>query len=263
MAPLGRATLTLLSDNQYRRQFKIWGFKRERVAEQVESETSLGLDQTDEGESKDTAKGPEYTGVTRRDAQNKRQREERREQREQTKQLKEMAKKGVPLPTPDPDEIERIEARNEERRVRRMKLLQKMGQLSNLDHDEIEQRNEDGEENTSTRNEAREDQGIDDQEDLSEHGGSYDLSKLLQGTSDYISPNSAIAMEEDKTVELPENRSEHTTTQKPTTPVEASARGKSQILGHLTPIAALNRGDVLGPSYMFSDEEDEAAPIVP
>lgn len=121
-----------------------------------------------------------------------------------------MAEKGVPLPTPDLDEIELIEALNEEPRANRMKLLEKMGQLPN--HDEVERETKTPTKNTSTVNEAGEERGNDDHEDLRGWADSYDLARLLQGASDYISPNSAIAMEQDETVELPEHRSEHTTT---------------------------------------------------
>ncbi|OBT42128.1 hypothetical protein VE00_08326 [Pseudogymnoascus sp. WSF 3629] len=43
--------------NQYKRQFKIWGFKKHGLASHVESETLLGLDQADGGESEDTMPG--------------------------------------------------------------------------------------------------------------------------------------------------------------------------------------------------------------
>ncbi|KFY90521.1 hypothetical protein V498_05917 [Pseudogymnoascus sp. VKM F-4517 (FW-2822)] len=259
--------------NQYRRQFRKWGFEQDGLAIHAEGENSLRLYKADGGQSEDVAKGPEYAGMTREER--KRLREERREQREQ---LKEMAK-GVPLPTPDPEDIERTRAQNEERRVKRMKLLEE-GQLLVLGHDEIEKGNEETEENTSTRNKAGEYQGNDEHEGLPEWGNSYDLSKLLQGASDYISPSSPVAMGEDQTVELPQNRNEHS--HEPRTNyasrslrsrVIPNSQSSQDLLSPSTsqaqqyqvptaPMMALSNDD-LGPSYMFSDEEDEATPVAP
>ncbi|KFY23908.1 hypothetical protein V493_05562 [Pseudogymnoascus sp. VKM F-4281 (FW-2241)] len=281
----------------YRKQFEEWGFKKT-------------------GSWWET---PEYEGMTRVEATSQRQKREKKD----NIRLAKMAENGVLLPTLDPDKNEQIKAPNKERRSTRMRTRQMKDELSNIDHDEMEERNDvneqrispaaaqlntmggvengndshsdkevcrsggDVEENT-TNTEAREDRGDDDDDGLSEKGDSYDLTKLLRGASDYISPNSEMAMEDDQAVELPENKSEHNhdtdtnytgrslrsrvipnsqSSQDLLSPCTSQAN-QGQVTSPIAPIApmvpmaALNRDDV-DPSYMFSDEEDEAVPVVP
>ncbi|OBT73189.1 hypothetical protein VF21_08706 [Pseudogymnoascus sp. 05NY08] len=244
----------------YRKLFRDWGFKK------------IGH----------WWQEPEYAGMTYWEAYNKL----RGKERKNSSQSGNIEKKGVTLPTPDPDEIDTIEARNIERRARRIKHLEMTGQLPALDHDETEQSmdemaNDQSNDDTGPLfGRGDYDQTNDDTGALSERGDSYDFLKLLQGASDYISPNSAIAVDgEDQIVELPKNRSEHNhnpeityagrslrsrvipnsqSSQDPMSPSTSQAK-QDQVI---SPMEALSR-DVLDPSYMFSDEEDEAAPIVP
>ncbi|OBT81519.1 hypothetical protein VE02_09749 [Pseudogymnoascus sp. 03VT05] len=244
----------------YRKLFRDWGFKK------------IGH----------WWQEPEYAGMTYWEAYNKL----RGKERKNSSQLGTIAKKGVPLPTPDPDEIDKIEAGNIERRARRIKHLEKTGRLAVLNHDETEQStNEMGDDGSNNDIGPLSDQGNNDQSNndtgpISEQGDSYDISKLLQGASDYISPNSAIAMDgEDQNVELPESRSERNHSPEI---IHAGRSLRSRVIPNsqssqdlmspstsqakqdqvTAPMGALRR-DVLDPSYMFSDEEDEAAPIVP
>jgi hypothetical protein len=159
------------------------------------------------------------------------------------------------------------------------------GKLAELDHDETEQiTNEMGDDQSINGTDPLSGRGDSDQSNndtgpLSEQGDSYDFSKLLQGASDYISPNSATAMDgEDQNVELLENRSEHNhspeiihagrSLRSRVIPNSLSSQdlmspSTSQEPGQVTaPMEALGR-DVVDRSYMFSDEEDEAAPVVP
>lgn len=276
MEPLESATLTLLSAGQYRNQFRDWGFKK------------IGH----------WWQEPQYAGMSYWEAYNKL----RGNERKNNSQLGKNAKKGVPLPTPDSDEIDRIEARDIERRARRIKHLEMTGQLSEVDHDETEQSTDEMRDDQCINgNDPLSGRGDDDQSindtgppfeevdvnpsnndtgPLSEQGDSYDFSKLIKGASDYISPNSPIAMDgEDQNVELPENRSEHNHSPEI---IHASRSLRSRVIPNsqssqdlmspstsqakpdqvTAPIEALSR-DVVDPSYMFSDEEDEAAPAVP
>jgi hypothetical protein len=275
MAPLESATLTFLRAAQYRNKFRDWGFKKMGHWWQE----------------------PEYAGMSYWEAYNKLQGKERKN----NSQLGKRAKKGVPLPTPDPDEIDRIEARDIERRATRIKHLEMTGQLPELDHDETEQStNEMGDDQSINGTDPLSGRGNSDQSNndtgplfeegdvdpsnndtgpLSEQGDSYDFSKLLQGASDYISPNSATAMDgEDQSVELPENRSEHNHSpeiihagRSLRSRVIPNSQSSQDLMSPSTsqakqdqvtePLAALTR-DVIDPSYMFSDEEDEAAPVV-
>lgn len=173
------------------------------------------------------------------------------------------------MPTPDPDEAAQTETHDEGRAVRLMRRLEKKGQLLEIDHSEIEQ----------SRDETGEDQDNDDSGHLSERWDSYDLSRLLQGASDYISPNSEIATGEYQTVQLPEINGEHNhepetnhtgrnlrsgvipnsqSSQVLTSPSTSQAKPVQAA----APMVGLS-GDGLDPSYMFSDEEDEAAPVFP
>ncbi|ELR06825.1 hypothetical protein GMDG_08117 [Pseudogymnoascus destructans 20631-21] len=246
--------------SQYRKHFREWGFKK----------TGHWWEQ------------PEYAGMTYFEAFNK----FRRKERKKNNQLRKMAMKGVILPTPDPDEMDQVEPQNIERRARRMKRLEKTGQLPALDHDETEQSlaeigDDQGNDDSGPLFErGDDDQSYNDPGPIFERGDSYDFSKLLQGASDYISPNSATAMEgEDQMVELPKNRSEHNHSpeiiyagRSLRSRVIPNSQSSQDLMSPSTsqakqdkvtaPMEALSR-DALDPSYMFSDEEDEAAPVAP
>ncbi|KFY54502.1 hypothetical protein V497_07669 [Pseudogymnoascus sp. VKM F-4516 (FW-969)] len=211
---------------------------------------------------------PEYAGLSYEQAVNLRRNKKRAKK---IKQAKMMAEMGLILPTPDPEEVERVgrveqvETKDEGREARRMKRQKKKDGLPGTDHDE----NQDG---------MDQERGNDDSSHL-EHGDSYDLSKLAPGASNYISPNSEIAMEEDQMVELPKNKSEHIqeletnhtgrilrsrvipnsqSSQDMTSPTTSQAMPHQAV----APMTG-SRRDALDPSYMFSDEEDEAAPVAP
>ncbi|KFY70226.1 hypothetical protein V499_09350 [Pseudogymnoascus sp. VKM F-103] len=260
---------------QYRHQFRIWRFKK------------IGH----------WWQEPEYAGMTYWEACKKLQGKERKK----NSQLRTVEEQGVSLPTPDPDQINKIEARSIEWRERRIKHLETTGQLLELDHDETEQsqdgmgndqgnddsdplfeREDDDQSNNGTGplSEAGDDESNNVTGPLSEAGDSFDFSKLLQGASDYISPNSTTTVEgEDQMVELPENRSEQNhnpeiihagrflrsrvipnsqSSQDLMSPSTSQAK-QDQVMEPMVPLSP----DALDPSYMFSDEEDEAAPVVP
>lgn len=240
------AVLTVSSHAQYKKYFREVGF----------SKRGKWWDE------------PEYAGLSYEQAVNLRRNKKRAKK---IKQAKMMAEMGIILPTPDPDEIERVGqvervgTQDEGREARRMKRQKKKDGLSETDHDE----SQDG---------MGKEQGKDDSSRL-ERGESYDLSKLGPGASDYISPNSEIEMEEDQTVELPKNKSKHThdletnhtgrilrsrvipnsqSSQDMTSPTTSQAM-PHQAAARMTGFSR----DALDPSYMFSDEEDEAAPVAP
>ncbi|KFY34345.1 hypothetical protein V494_06855 [Pseudogymnoascus sp. VKM F-4513 (FW-928)] len=286
---------------QYKKKFREWGF--EKIAHLWDDPGYAGLTRTE--------------AINRRRREKRKQKANQRERLamkrmpllmldpDETDQVEAQneveARNGV-------DEQNSVEARNEQRRSRRLRrpeLLEKKGQLPNPNHDESEQRIESNrtdaaeigggpepgtevnmlhkdntEANTPTHNEAGKDGGGDGNVGPSDGEDLYDLSKLFQGASDYISPNSGTAMEENQTVELPKNKTKHNLDSETnhtgrslrSRVIPNSQSSQQDLVSPSTsqvrqsrptaPTVALN-GDVLDPSYMFSDEEDEAAPVVP